>query len=202
MLIDNIDLDVSGGVAVTLVGAVARLLLVMAVAALAVGIAVDEAILVGIGLDLLGSEVRQLLGGSDVRHVLDEALGEDDVDLLERTVRGLGVEEVDDGKEATVHDGEEEIGSPANLVDHDGRDHDDEEVEHPVGAGGDGVSLSTGADGVNLGGVEPGKGKPSGTEKGNVGEETDCGTAGLHGIVGDQAGEDDDHGEHLTNGTD
>lgn len=191
-----------GGVTVALVGAVARLLLVAAVTALAVGIAVDETIPVGIGFDLLGSEMRQLLGGLDVRHLVDIALGEDDVDLLERAAGRLGVEEVDDGNEGGVHAGEEEVSSPANLVDHDGSDHDDEEVEHPVGAGRHGVGLSTSADGVDLGGIEPGEGKPGGTKEGDVGEKTDGGAAGLHGVVGDQAGKDDDHGKHLANATD
>lgn len=183
-------------------GAVARLLLVAAVTTLAVTIAVDKTIPVGIDLDLLGSEMRKLLGGLDVGHLLDVALGKNDIDFLEGAARGLGVEEVDDGNERAVHAGEEEVSSPADLVNHDRGNHDDEEVEHPVGAGRDGVGLSTGADGVDLGGIEPGEGKPSGTEEGDVGEETDSGTASSHGVAGDQAGEDEDHGKHLANGTD
>ena len=44
-----------------------------------------EAILAGLLVDLLGSEVRQLLGGADIGHLLEVSLGENQVDLFERS---------------------------------------------------------------------------------------------------------------------
>jgi hypothetical protein len=59
--------------------------------------------------------------------------GEDDVDCFEGSSLGLGVEEVDDGDEERVGDGEDEEGGPADRGGHSGSDLDDEEVEQPVG---------------------------------------------------------------------
>lgn len=87
----------------------------------------DESVLEGLLLDLLGGEQGQLLGGAHVGLLLDEALGEDDVDLLEGSARGLGIEPVDDGQEAGVDGGEEQVGAPTDVGDHDGRYHDDED---------------------------------------------------------------------------
>ena len=44
-----------------------------------------EAVLLGLLINLFVSEVRKLLGGSDVRHLLEVTLGEDEIDLLKRT---------------------------------------------------------------------------------------------------------------------
>jgi hypothetical protein len=55
--------------------------------------------------------VWQLLGGLYVADLLVVALGEDEVDLLEGAARSLGVEEVQDGQEEEVEDGEEPIAS-------------------------------------------------------------------------------------------
>lgn len=70
-----------------------------------------------LAFNLIVREERQVLGGLDVGNVLSGALGEDDVNLLERPFGGFRVEKVDDGEEAGVDDGEEEVGSPANPVD-------------------------------------------------------------------------------------
>lgn len=53
-----------------------------------------------LALDLGTAETRHDLGHLDVRHLLDVATREDDVDLLERTTGRLGVEEVNDREAA------------------------------------------------------------------------------------------------------
>ena len=55
------------------------------------------------------------------------------VDLFEREVSGLGVEEVDYGEEAEVEDGEVDVGLVADVADADGGDFHDEEGEYPWG---------------------------------------------------------------------
>lgn len=160
-----------------------------------------EAVLDSLGLYLLIGQEWKFLGSLNVRHVLEETLGEDEIDLFERAVSSLGVGEVDDRQEAGVADGEEEVGTPANLGDHDRSDHDDEEVPEPVRAGGDSVSLGASLDGRDLGWVQPGQRQPGGTERGNVGEETDSSTLRGRGSTRNQAGEDDDHRSHLANST-
>ncbi len=68
----------------------------------------------------------QLLCRFHVSDILDVALGEDDVDFLERTSGGFGVCEVDHWEEAGVYDGEEEIGAPVDVGDHYGGYHHDD----------------------------------------------------------------------------
>ena len=82
-------------------------------------------------------------------------LAEDGVDLLERAVRGLGVEEVDDGVDDGVNDGEDDIRLVADGRKAYGRYHHDHEVEGPVGAGGEAVGGGADLEGHNFGGVEP-----------------------------------------------
>jgi len=152
--------------------------------------------------NLLRPEMGELLGGLDVGHVLHVALGEDDVDLLEGAPRRLGIEEPDDGQEAGVAGGEEEVGGPANAGDHDGDDHDDDEVEEPVRAGAHGVGLRARLDRVHLGRVEPREGQPGGAEGGDVEEEANDGALGdlllaVVVVARDEASEGDGHAEHL-----
>lgn len=71
----------------------------------------SKPILAGFGVNLRIAQERQLLRCVDVGHLLDEALGEDDVDFFQRSIFRLWVEDVDDGEEACVHGGEEEVGS-------------------------------------------------------------------------------------------
>lgn len=71
-------------------------------------------------------------------HDAEPALGpgslvEDGVHLLERAVRRLGVEEVDGRHHEGVDDGEYCVRVVADGVKGDWRDHDDQEVEDPVG---------------------------------------------------------------------
>lgn len=122
---------------------------------------------------------------------------------MTQTLNGtyLGVEKVQNREEACVGAGKEEIGSPTNLLVHDGNNHDNSKVEEPVGTGGNSVGLGTSLEGVDLGRVQPGERKPSGTERGNVGEETDSGTLGGGLGTGEQTGKGQDHGEELANGS-
>lgn len=91
-------------------------------------VAVGEVVLAnGLG-DLSLVHLGELLSGLHVAHLLSVTLGENEIDLLEGTASSLGVEEVDDGDEGCVECGEEEVGSPANVGDQDGCNHDNEEV--------------------------------------------------------------------------
>lgn len=91
-----------------------------------------------------------------IGHVFIIPLGEDQIDFLKRAVRGLGVEEVDEGQEARVDGGEEEVGAPADAGDHDGGHHYDEEVDGPVDDVGECGAFGADAERVDFGGVEPG----------------------------------------------
>jgi len=66
-------------------------------------------------LDLDIGQEGQILSGFHVGDLLDETLGEYEVDFLKGALLGLRVEEVDDGEEAGVHHGEEEVRAPAIL---------------------------------------------------------------------------------------
>lgn len=160
-----------------------------------------ETILQSLLLDLLVGELGQLPGGADIADVLAVALGEDEVDLLQTAARSLGVKEVHGGNEDGVHHSKEQVGAPVDVLDHDGCDHDDGKVEQPVRAGRHGVGLGTGADGRHLGRVQPGERQDTGTEEGHVQEQTKDGTLGRAGSARNQAGEDDDHGNHLAHHT-
>lgn len=178
---------------------------VLALRGLSLLIAAIEAIFTGLVGNLVVGHTRKLLGSPDIAHLLSVTLGEDKVNLLERATRCLGVEEVDDGEEDGVHASEEGVGSPSKgtgSVNHDGCDHDNEEVPEPVGDGGGGIGLRSGLEGVDLGRVQPGEREPCGTEEGNVGEETDSGTLGSSGGTRDQGAEGQNHGETLADGTD
>lgn len=56
-------------------------------------------------------------------------LAEDGVDFFERTVRGFGVEEVDDGEDESVDDGEDDVGLVADGGKRDGCDHHDLKIQ-------------------------------------------------------------------------
>lgn len=146
--------------------------------------------------------MRQLLGRTHVGHLLHVTLGENQINLLERSVFRLGVEKVNDGNEEGINDCEKEVRAPSDVANHNGGDHDNEEVEEPVGASGDGVRLGTGLDRGNLSRVEPGKREPGCAEGGNEGEQAYSGTLSGFGTAGDQAGEGDHHGRTLAEGAD
>lgn len=62
---------------------------------------------------------------------------EDQVDILKREVGRLWIVEVDDRDEEGQQYHEDQVGTPSDAADQDGRDHDDEEVPQPVGRYGD-----------------------------------------------------------------
>jgi len=128
-------------------------------------ILVDEAVLSSHGVNLSVGQEWHLLGGTDVGHLLQVSLGEDQVDFLQTALLGLGIEDVNDGQEAGVDNGEEEVRTPTNVGEHNGGDHDNEEIKEPVRDGGNGVGTTTSADGVDFGRVEPWERKPSGSKK-------------------------------------
>ena len=110
----------------------------------------------------------------DVGDLLQVALGEDKVDLLEGALLGLRVEKVDDRDEARVDDGKEEVCAPRDVGNHNRRDHDDEEIEQPVRASRHRVGAGAGAERVDFRGVQPWERKPGGAECGDICEETDA----------------------------
>lgn len=154
---------------------------------------ITEAVAAGDILNLLIGEVRQLLAGAHVAHVLDETLGEDEIDLLETALLGLWVQEVDDGDEARVHGSEEDVSAVVDVGNHDRRNHNDEEVAGPVDGGRDSVGTGTSTDGVDLGWVKPWQRKPGSTEECDVGEETHSGTLRSGDGFGDQTGKHENH---------
>ena len=86
------------------------------------------------------------MGCTHVTDLLAVALGEDDIDLLQTPVCGLGTEKIHGWNKECVHNGKEQVDAPCNAVDLDGGNHDDSEVEQPVRAGRDGISLGPGTD--------------------------------------------------------
>jgi hypothetical protein len=178
---------------------------VLALRGLSLLVVTAEAVLAGLVGNLVVSHARQLLGSGDIANLLSVTLGEDKVNLLKRAARGLRVEEVDDGEEDGVHGGEESVGSPTvgtGSVNHDGSDHDNEEIPEPVGDSRGSVGLRAGLEGVDLSGVQPGERQPGSTEESDIGEETDSGTLGSRGSTGDQSAEGKDHRGTLSDGTD
>jgi len=69
----------------------------------------SEPILASFGVNLRIAQERKLLGCLYVSHFFDETLGEDDINLFQRAVFCLGVENVDDRQEACVHRSEEKV---------------------------------------------------------------------------------------------
>ncbi|KAI7498754.1 general substrate transporter [Hortaea werneckii] len=175
-----------------------------------------EAVLLSEVVDALSVELGKLLGSVDIRHLLDVALGEDQVDLLQSPTGSLRVEEVQDREEAGVEGGEEEVGTPANVLDEHWRDHDNEEVPnlgmllvqgcggllwkmtYPVLSGGQSVGFRAGLERVDLSRVQPWQWQPGSTEESNVGEETDSGTLASLLSAWNERTEGDHHGKHLT----
>ncbi|KAJ8113151.1 hypothetical protein OPT61_g4648 [Boeremia exigua] len=180
----------------------AALLLVVVAAGARLLIGVLHAVLAVVAGDLGLVHDRKLLRGQDVALVLEVALGEDEINLLERAAGSLRVQEVDDGEEDGIEDGEEQVGVGSDAVDEDGRNHDNEKVPEPVGDGRSSVGLRAGLDGVDLSGVQPRQRQPGSTEERDVCEQTDGSALGSRSSVGEQAAEGQDHGQALSNGTD
>lgn len=138
-------------------------------------------------------------GGSSSSQV---CVRKDDVDFSQFSTSGFRVEDPDDGEEDAVGESEEQEGVCADGGGHGGQDLNDQKVEQPVAHGGDGVGLSSDGLRVQFGRVQPGKRKPSGTEKGDEEVETESGTLGRPLRAREQASESDEHGDSLTDGTD
>lgn len=153
-----------------------RLFIATITANLRLLVAINESILSSHSLNLSIRQEGHIETGFDVRDVLEVSLSEDEIDFLQGTLFGFWVEEVDDGDETGVDDGEEKISSPVDVGDHDGGDHDDKEVEEPVGDGRYCVGLCSGSERVNLGRIQPWKWQPSCAEESNVCEESNTGT--------------------------
>lgn len=173
-------------------------LLVNGVGRLNLALTRSQAILDGDAFNILIREVRQFLGSAHIAHVLHVALGEDEINFLKGTPGGLGVEEVDDWKEACIDTSKEEVCTPANARNHDGSHHDNEEVKEPIGACGKGVGFGTSLNRRDLSRVEPRQRKPGRTKASDVCEKADSGTLGSRGSARDQAGKNDNHRKTLT----
>jgi hypothetical protein len=65
------------------------------------------------------------------------------INILQRQISGLRVEEINERKEAKVEYAEIDVRFVADAVDADGRDFDDQESEDPVGGGGQRGSART-----------------------------------------------------------
>lgn len=153
-------------------------------------------------LDLVLVELGELGGDEGRTTVGDVTVGVDYVELLERSACGLGVEEVDEGEEDDVRHGEEEEGPAVDRGGHGGEDLDDKEVGEPVGHGRDSVGLGTSRHRVELGGVEPRKGEPGGTEERDEEVQTDGGTLCWADTTGKETCPGDEHGDCLADGSD
>jgi hypothetical protein len=74
---------------------------------------VEEAVLSLHVLDTLLVEIGQFLRCFDVAHVLEEALGKNEIDFFQAALGCLGVVDVDEWQEAGVDNRKEKIGAPS-----------------------------------------------------------------------------------------
>lgn len=145
--------------------------------------------------NLLRVHLWHILGHRDGRFIVDETLGEHDVDLFETPAGGFGVEEVDDGYKRKVEDGKYHVRLPADRGYHGGRDLDNKEVleivvlvgeerggdceggtyKDPVGACTDGVCSRAGRKRRQLGGVQPRELEPGGAKEDHIQEQAKSG---------------------------
>lgn len=98
---------------------------------------------------VIGNRRRRLTLGLSI-------LEENAINVLETDVGGLRVEKVDDWHETEGQCHEDEVRLPAQSVDQDRRDHDDEEVPGPVGGDGDGGAARAGLQWQDFRSVDPG----------------------------------------------
>lgn len=84
---------------------------------------------------------------------------------------------------------------------HDGRDHHNCKVEQPVAAGGNGIGLGASLYRGEFGRIQPGQGKPGGSEAGHVEEKTEHGALFRFVAFWNQTGKCDNHGNKLDPGT-
>jgi hypothetical protein len=154
------------------------------------------------GGNLIGRKLGHGVGDLVGPLLLNVGLGEDEVNLLQVTTRSLGVVEPGEGETDEVDQGEEEVDTPGRSVGEDGGEHDDGEVGDPVGTGGGGGGHGTGAQGVDLGRVDPGERQRGKGEEADEQEDTDNGTLGVLLVLLDQATHGDDEGQTLASETD
>jgi hypothetical protein len=131
---------------------------------------VEETVLPLHLLDTAGIEERQLLCSLDITHILQVTLCEDQIDLFQTALLRFWIKYVDEGQEACVDACKEKVRAPFDVVNHNRRDHDDQEVEKPVGTGGHGVGLAARFDWVHFCWVEPREREPCRGEEGDIGE--------------------------------
>ena len=111
------------------------------------------------------------------------------VDLLERAVLGLDHEEVDDPEEQEAGDTEDETVVVVDAVGDEGGDERDDEVEQPVGRGGEGHAGRAVTGGVQLTDDGPDKRSPGGRETDDEqASEDDHDVAGNRGRDGSAVG--------------
>lgn len=172
-----------------------------------VGGAIVDTISLSHSLDLVVGKLGQLLGDNSRSSLGDVGVGEDDIELLERSTGGFGVEEVDEGQEDQVGNTEDEESVRVDRGSHGWQDLHDQEVGQPVGHCRDSVGLSSDSHRVELGGVQPWEGQPSGTEEGDEEEETDSSALCVLRLLGcvtwsNQTAEGDEHRSRLSKGSD
>ena len=129
-------------------------------------------------------------------------LAEDHIHLLQGPARSLGVEEVDHRNDEGVDDGEDDVSLVLDVVERNGRDHDNHEVEDPVRRRGQRVGGRTNAERDDLGRVKPGHAEPA-DGKDSVEDEEEHDAGDLIRLVF-RAGVDacqDGHGGCLADGT-
>ena len=155
---------------------------------------------VGVDKAVLSQARRIPLGAGnrvDVNHVHG-------VDLLERAALGLNHEEVDDEEEQDEGDGEDKTVEVVDAVGDEGGAEGDDEVEEPVGGGGETHAGSAVAGRVQLSDDGPDEGSPGGGERGNeqAGEDNhDVSGSGralgkvlVEGVVTDEGVDEEAHG--------
>lgn len=147
--------------------------------------------------DLLIVELGHRLGDLVGPFLLDMGLCEDQIDLLQLAAGCLRVEVPAKWHGNQIDQCEEQIDTPGTGVREDGREHDHGEIGEPVSAGRHGGGGGTGAQGVDLGRVDPGQRKDGEGEEHDEEEDPDDSTLGvlLGGVS--QAGHGDDKAEAL-----
>lgn len=85
-----------------------------------------------LGFDVRGRQRRHLFCDLDVPASLDVALGENDIDLLQRPTSSLRVKHVDDRNEADVQTSEKKERSPRDRRQKRRCRHHNREIEQPI----------------------------------------------------------------------
>lgn len=85
-------------------------------------------------LSVLAVAVRLVAGNRDDVEDAGRIL-EDSVHLLQGPVGGLGIEEINDGEDEGVDDRKDDVGLVSDVLESDGGNHDNQEVEDPSSSG-------------------------------------------------------------------